>query len=259
MLCGVFPMDDENGDSGSMSGHQRREADRQERASIVSTEDTAEPARARSSGCLVSDVAAESVMWLAHRLGPVLTSRHLARNLLRMLAVCYSDPEALKPAPERPQGVYSRNITGDSNSEKVLLCLCSIAELYGEQLILHQYLTHVTEVCGSAHRRLTSSVESALIGGLTLLLHVLPYLSDTLLMDLLQESLLSGVFQPVLRTVVDGDLTFPSGAAGRAAVTYRWLSLVVMVTHRIGLEMSLQSLGGVVSHLAAMFPAVFKR
>ena len=44
----------------------------------------------------------------------------------------------------------------------------------------------MTEVCGSAHRRLTSSVESALIGGLTLLLHVLPYLSDTMLMDLLQ-------------------------------------------------------------------------
>ena len=44
----------------------------------------------------MSDVAAESVMWLAHRLGPVLTSRHLAKNLLRMLAVCYSDPEALK-------------------------------------------------------------------------------------------------------------------------------------------------------------------
>jgi len=37
----------------------------------------------------VSNVAAETIKWLARRLGPVLTSKHLARNLLRMLALCY--------------------------------------------------------------------------------------------------------------------------------------------------------------------------
>ncbi|XP_037074051.1 WD repeat-containing protein 81-like [Pollicipes pollicipes] len=253
---GVFHMDDEEGAPAA-----REDAESQERVSVASDDvtETSEPSRPRAPGCLISDVAAESVMWLAHRLGPALTSRHLARNLLRMLAVCYSDPDSLKPAPERPQAVYSRSLAGDAGSDKVLLCLCSIAELYGEQLILNQYLPHVTELCGSALRKLTASVEAALIGGLTLLLHVLPYLSDTLLMDLLQESLLAGVFRPVLQTATDPDLTFPSGAAGRAAVCYRWLSLVVMVTHRIGLEMSLRQLGDVTSQLAATFGRLFKR
>ncbi|XP_037073758.1 uncharacterized protein LOC119094951 [Pollicipes pollicipes] len=249
-----------HGRRGGSAGRPRGRRESQERVSVASDDvtETSEPSRPRAPGCLISDVAAESVMWLAHRLGPALTSRHLARNLLRMLAVCYSDPDSLKPAPERPQAVYSRSLAGDAGSDKVLLCLCSIAELYGEQLILNQYLPHVTELCGSALRKLTASVEAALIGGLTLLLHVLPYLSDTLLMDLLQESLLAGVFRPVLQTATDPDLTFPSGAAGRAAVCYRWLSLVVMVTHRIGLEMSLRQLGDVTSQLAATFGRLFK-
>lgn len=50
----------------------------------------------------VANVAAETIKWLTHRLGPVLTTKHISRNLLRMLALCYIGEEQL----------YSLNVHG---------------------------------------------------------------------------------------------------------------------------------------------------
>ena len=48
----------------------------------------------------ISQVAAESVLWLAHRIGPVLTAKFITRNLLRMLNLCYSERESVKESKE---------------------------------------------------------------------------------------------------------------------------------------------------------------
>ena len=53
-------------------------------------------------GCNVSQVSMDSLLWQVQRLGPVLSSRYLTRNLLRMLALCYVDDNSLNPLEGNP-------------------------------------------------------------------------------------------------------------------------------------------------------------
>lgn len=83
----------------------------------------------------VSDVSTDSLIWLAHRLGPVLSARYLSRNLLRMLTLCYLRVENLQPistsgnkipSPDTLQ-IVGWNIVGDQNATNVLECLSTIS------------------------------------------------------------------------------------------------------------------------------------
>jgi hypothetical protein len=106
--------------------------------------------RPRRGGELnISDVAAVSTVWLAERIGPVLTARHLTRNLLRMLTLCYLDEDSLdmtstvqdavggggggdgahqanKTTAILGPGVACSRVRGDVSAKKVLGCLSSI-------------------------------------------------------------------------------------------------------------------------------------
>jgi hypothetical protein len=66
------------------------------------------------------------------------------------------------------------------------LFMFMLAALYGEQLIVLQYLPHMGELIALCKRKLTGNLEAGLVGCLALLKHIIPYLCDALLMDQLQ-------------------------------------------------------------------------
>lgn len=148
----------------------------------------------------ISDMSAESLIWLSHRLGPVLTARHLTRNLLKMLTLCYVGQENLLPDFANDENTKSLHdnllvftiadgrVAGDRNAVKVLECLTSITAVFGDHFILLQYFPHVTELIVLCKKRITSSLEGGLISSLQLLKYLVPCLSDTVIMDQLHVS-----------------------------------------------------------------------
>lgn len=83
--------------------------------------------------CKISDMSSESLIWLAHRLGPVLTCRYITRNLLKMLTLCYIGKENLasyESDAERDDfddiSIANSRVVGDKNAAKVIKCLTSI-------------------------------------------------------------------------------------------------------------------------------------
>lgn len=151
----------------------------------------------------ISDMSAESLIWLSHRLGPVLTARHLTRNLLKMLTLCYVGQENILPDDFTDDdnmknlhdnflvfSIADGRVCGDRSAVKVLECLTSIATIYGEHFVLLQYLPHVTELIAMCKKRITSSLEGGLISSLQLLKYLVPCLSDTVIMDQLHVSFL---------------------------------------------------------------------
>lgn len=85
-----------------------------------------------SHSCKISDMSSESLIWLAHRLGPVLTCRYITRNLLKMLTLCYigKDNLSLSDGEEKDEfdeiSVVNSRVVGDRNAMKVIKCLTSI-------------------------------------------------------------------------------------------------------------------------------------
>jgi WD repeat-containing protein 81 len=80
----------------------------------------------------ISDMSSESLIWLAHRLGPVLTCRYITRNLLKMLTLCYIGKDNLKSCEGEEKdefdeiSIVNSRVIGDKNAMKVIKCLTSI-------------------------------------------------------------------------------------------------------------------------------------
>ncbi|KAK8740038.1 hypothetical protein OTU49_003006 [Cherax quadricarinatus] len=205
----------------------------------------------------MSDVCCESVLWLAGRLGPVLTSRYVTRNLLRMLTLCYlPDSGALAPIPMDPLdelSVTRKRILGDHYAKKVLHCLSEIACLYGEQVILLQYLCHICELVASCRRKLSATMEGGLLGAMALLQHLLPYLTDSTFMEHLQETLIRNAVYPVIRLLSSTKVNFPHGGAARGVLACRVIDCLFIMALRVGREMSKSILMPTITRLMTAF------
>ncbi|XP_012148256.1 WD repeat domain 81 isoform X2 [Megachile rotundata] len=195
--------------------------------------------KSTSNECTTSEMSAESITWLSHRLGPVLTARYLSRNLLRMLTLCYTGKENLTIIGDTllsMEGITwnKKVLVGDHNAAKVLECLAAIAGLYGEQIIVLQYFAHMVELLALCKRKLTQNLEGGLISCLTLLNHITPYLSDAVLMDVLHESIVKAILYPTVRILSSTRFTFPNGVIARNVMAEKCLETLFMFSLRLG-------------------------
>lgn len=216
--------------------------------SSVYTVRSTSDSRATSRSMRIADMSSESLLWLSHRLGPVLCARYLTRNLLKMLTLCYVGHENLLPeesatSPTEDQTLTTFTISdarviGDKAATNVLDCLTSIAALFGEQFILLQYFPHLSELIALCRKRITPSLEGGLISALQMLKHLIPCLSDTQLMDQLQDTILRNIIHPIIRLVSSSRTTMPSGFLARSVLTRKLLDVMYTISVRIGPEMT---------------------
>ncbi|KAL5008764.1 hypothetical protein ScPMuIL_014345 [Solemya velum] len=186
----------------------------------------------------IRDVAAESIKWLAHKLGPVLAAKYMSRNLLRMLALCYLGEEQLMVVSDLKHLKTSRLICGDDNSQLVLDCLHFITVLYGEHTILLQYIPSIIDIVSVAKRRLTQRAEAGLLGSIVLLKSIIPMISEKTLMEILQDTIIGEILKPVIELVASLTVGFPSGTQIRTALCYKIIDVMYTLGLRLGFEMT---------------------
>ncbi|ELV11142.1 WD repeat-containing protein 81 [Tupaia chinensis] len=203
-------------------------------------EEEEEPLSEQSEGKeqkILLDTACKMVRWLSAKLGPTVASRHVARNLLRLLTSCYVAAAGT---------IYQkRPVLGDRVSAPVLGCLLHLAHLYGEPVLTYQYLPYISYLVApggaSGPSRLNSRKEAGLLAAVTLTQKIIVYLSDTTLMDILPR-ISHEVLLPVLSFLTSLVTGFPSGAQARTVLCVKTVSLIALICLRIGQEMVQQHL-----------------
>ncbi|XP_039526599.1 WD repeat-containing protein 81 [Pimephales promelas] len=195
---------------------------------------------------ILLDTVCKTVRWLSAKLGPTLTSRFIARNLLRLLTSCYIGLDKHQfilttneeNSLESIGSVYEKKpVVGDQTARPVLECLIYIAHLYGEPVLTYQYLPYIGYlVSPPSSCRLNTRKEAGLLGAAVLTQKIIVFLSDTTLMDMLMK-INQEVLLPLLDLLTSTKMGFPSGVQTRSALCLKTLSLMALICLRIGREM----------------------
>ncbi|XP_051522081.1 WD repeat-containing protein 81 isoform X2 [Myxocyprinus asiaticus] len=207
--------------------------------------DTLEDSEEKEHKILLETVC-KTIRWLSAKLGPTLTSRYIARNLLRLLTTCYIGPDKHQfvlsgnedNSLESVGSVYEKKpVVGDQTARPVLESLVYIAHLYGEPVLTYQYLPYIGYlVSPPSSCRLNTRKEAGLLGAVVLTQKIIVFLSDTTLMDMLMK-INQEVLLPLLDLLTSAKMGFPSGVQSRSAVCLKTLSLIALICLRIGREM----------------------
>uniref|UniRef100_A0A8C4I9Y4 WD repeat-containing protein 81 n=1 Tax=Dicentrarchus labrax TaxID=13489 RepID=A0A8C4I9Y4_DICLA len=213
---------------------------------------------------ILLDTVCKTVRWLSAKLGPTVTARYVARNLLRLLTNCYIGLEKhqfVAPVSEESSlesvgmgSVYEKKpVVGDQTAGPVLECLIYIAQLYGEPVLTYQYLPYIGYlVSPPSSQRLNTRKEASLLGAVALTQKIIVFLSDTTLMDMLMK-INQDVLLPLLDLLTTPRMGFPSGVQTRTAVCLKTLSLMALICLRIGREMVQQHMADTLRRFFAVF------
>lgn len=211
---------------------------------------------------ILLDTVCKTVRWLSAKLGPTLTSRFIARNLLRLLTSCYIGLDKHQfmlsvneeNSLECVGSVYEKKpVVGDQTARPVLECLIYIAHLYGEPVLTYQYLPYIGYlVSPPSSCRLNTRKEAGLLGAVVLTQKIIVFLSDTTLMDMLMK-INQEVLLPLLDLLTSTKMGFPSGVQTRSAVCLKTLSLMALICLRIGREMVQQHMAETLSRFFQVF------
>ncbi|KAK7504154.1 hypothetical protein BaRGS_00004458, partial [Batillaria attramentaria] len=236
-ISGAVDNTEPNGKRTGESGMRNNVRKRSESIRRSETEDLMSSLSLNSPSSTVNirHIAADSVKWLTHKLGPVLAARYLSRNLVRMLPLCYLGDTQLQPSDAPGDSVVktSRRVVGDENAMKVLECIGFVASVYGENIIVIQYLPSTMDLVSVAQRRLTQRSESGLLGAVILLRFVVPLLSDKTLMDVLEETIVSDCVNPLLSMLTSTSLSFPGGRLSRSVLCHKLVDLLYVLGLRL--------------------------
>lgn len=118
----------------------------------------------------------------------------------------------------------------------------SFLALYGENFLLLQYFPHISELISLCSKRITGSLEGAIISSLQLLKYMVPCLTDASIMEHLQHIMLDAILLPILRLLSSTNLVMPSGYLGRSLLARKFLDAIYALSVRLGSDMTREHL-----------------